>query len=163
MGRAAGRGGEQGVAGPGHGTPSGAVRDTGNGWGGWRRQGTPGPASPAHGLRRMRVCRPRPVGCCGAEKRTGLRVAPRPRGVSGGGRWRSGCAVWAQLPPDALLPVRLPRADRMGIQGPSRRVRERNMRITNCPRAPRGLLDLLHCKCVHEINTETLCSCGRTK
>lgn len=61
-------------------------------------------------------------GRCGAERRTTSErgatsgtQAGRRLGEEGAGARR---AVWAQLPPDALLPVRLPRADRMGTQDP---------------------------------------------
>lgn len=57
-------------------------------------------------------------GRCGAERRTPLRVVPRPGGGLGEESAGARRAIWAQLPPDALLPVRLPRADRMGTQDP---------------------------------------------
>ncbi|CAI9161534.1 unnamed protein product [Rangifer tarandus platyrhynchus] len=47
-----------------------------------------------------------------------LRVVPRPGGGLGEESAGARRAIWAQLPPDALLPVRLPRADRMGTQDP---------------------------------------------
>lgn len=88
---------------------------------------------------------------------TGRGVRGRERGGEGGCGWvlaeRAVLAQQLQLP-DALLPSLLPHADRRpnGYTGPSRHVRERNVRITNCPRVQRRLPDL-HCKCITEINT----------
>lgn len=72
----------------------------------------------AQSLRRTRVCRPRPVGALRRGEEDGAASgtqAGRRLGEVGAGARR---AVWAQLPPDALLPVRLSRADRMGTQDP---------------------------------------------
>ena len=78
-------------------------------------------------------------GRCGAGRRMGLRVVPRPGrglGEEGAGAPRglgsaTACRFVTRHP---AAPCRL-----NGHTGSSRWVRERNMRIANCPRVPRGL------------------------
>lgn len=93
-------------------------------------------------------------GRCGAGQRMGLRVVPRPgRGL---GEEGAGAPLGLGSATACRFVTRHPAAPCRpnGHTGSSRWVRERNMRITNCPRVPyrEGSRDL-QCKCVTEINT----------
>lgn len=110
-------------------------------------EGTLGKGKSALGPRRTRGCCPLPAGALGVGRRMGLGVVPRReagglgdegRGGRGGGH---GCAQRSLGSAAARRFVtRLAAPHRLsGHRGPSRRLRERNMRITNCPRVQRRL------------------------
>ena len=104
-----------------------------------RRRAPWAPGQPAHGLRRTRVCRPRPMGALRRGEEDGAASGTQAgRRFGGGERGRAPRDLGSAAARRFVTRPAAPRGPN-GHTGPSRRVSERNRRITNCPRVPRGL------------------------